>query len=286
MPSIKEYDVKLKSLKNTQKMTQTMKMVSASKLRKAQDAQREAAEYARELNALIKRLAASVENASHPLLTRRPVGKALILVYTSDRGLCGGFNNNLIKAVRGWMEDNPGEHSEIEMSFAGRRGYSFFNSRTTVRKYYEGITTAPNFAEASAVGVEIADAFLSGEFSDVYVAYNEFHSPLSQTTHIEKLLPVEGEIVEGGDRVSANYIFEPEQNELLGALIPRAMYFRLYNALLENAAGEHGARMTAMDSATSNAGDMIKSTTLMRNRARQAAITTELTEIVAGAEAV
>jgi F-type H+-transporting ATPase subunit gamma len=286
MPSIKEYDVKLKSLKNTQKMTQTMKMVSASKLRKAQDAQREAAEYARQLNALIKRLAASVEHASHPLLTRRPVGKALILVYTSDRGLCGGFNNNLIKAVRKWMEENPGEHSEISMSFAGRRGFSFFNNRASIVKHYEGITATPNFAEASHVGVEIAEAFLAGEYNDVYVAYNEFHSPLSQTTHIEKLLPVEPEIVEGGAGVSANYIFEPEQDKLLATLIPRAVYFRLYNALLENAAGEHGARMTAMDNATNNAGDLIRNTTLLRNRARQAAITTELTEIVAGAEAV
>jgi F-type H+-transporting ATPase subunit gamma len=286
MPSIKEYDTKLKSLKNTQKMTRTMKMVSASKLRKAQELQRNAKDYAARLSELIARLAATVDSAAHPLLTARPSRRALVLVYTSDRGLCGGFNNGMIKFVNNWLEDNRERYDEIEISCCGRRGFAFFNGREPILNHYEGATHQPSFATATHIGNELAEAFLSGSYGEIHLAYNLFVSPLAQTPSIRQLLPVEGAVLEGGSAMSSDYIFEPDKSELLEDLVPRAVFFAIYNAFLENAAGEHGARMTAMDNATSNADDLISEYTLRRNRARQAAITTELTEIVAGAEAL
>jgi F-type H+-transporting ATPase subunit gamma len=287
MPSIKEYDVKLKSLKNTQKMTKTMKMVSASKLRRAQEAQRNAMDYAARVEGLIARLAASVESAAHPLLEQRVPKRALILLYTSDRGLCAGFNNNLIKFVGRWLAQNADKYPDgVELSFCGRRGFSHFKSRATVAKNYEDTTKAPDFLEARKIGQQIREKFEGGYYDEVYLAYNIFHSPLSQEPTLNKLLPVEANVLEGGEKVNADYIFEPAQEEMLKTVLPRAVYFKIFNAFLENSAGEHGARMTAMDNATNNADDLIKTYTLRRNRARQAAITTELTEIVAGAEAL
>jgi F-type H+-transporting ATPase subunit gamma len=287
MPSIKEYDVKLKSLKNTQKMTKTMKMVSASKLRRAQEAQRNAMDYAARVEELIARLAASVESAAHPLLEQRPAKRALILLYTSDRGLCAGFNNNLIKFTQHWLGDNADRYPDgVDVSFCGRRGFAHFKRRVNVKNNYEESTAVPDFLTAREIGREIRKDFEDGVYDEVYLAYNHFKSVLSQEPTLNKLLPVEANVLEGGEKVNADYIFEPAQEEMLKSVLPRAVYFKIYNAFLENSAGEHGARMTAMDNATNNAQDLIKTNTLRRNRARQAAITTELTEIVAGAEAL
>jgi F-type H+-transporting ATPase subunit gamma len=287
MPSIKEYDVKLKSLKNTQKMTKTMKMVSASKLRRAQDAQRNAMDYAARVEELIARLAASVESAAHPLLEQRTAKRALILLYTSDRGLCAGFNNNLIKFTQRWLADNADTYPDgVDVSFCGRRGFSHFKRRVNVKTVYEESTAVPDFLTAREIGREIRKDFEEGVYDEVFLAYNIFKSALSQEPALNKLLPVEANVLEGGEKVNADYIFEPAQEEMLKSVLPRAVYFKIYNAFLENSAGEHGARMTAMDNATNNAQDLIKTYTLRRNRARQAAITTELTEIVAGAEAL
>ncbi len=286
MPSIKEYDVKLKSLRNTQKMVKTMKMVSASKLRRAQEAQRNSAAYAEKLTSMISRLSASVPNADHPLLDVRPATRTLVIVFTSDRGLCGGFNNNLAKFVQKWVEQNKSEIREIELSFCGRRGFSYFRRRQKLAKNYEDVTAAPNFDTAEEIGEAICDQFIAGDYDEVYLAFNTFLSPLAQEPTLFKLLPVGGEVMEGGDAVPSDYIFEPPCEEMLKMLVPRTVYYKLYHTFLENAAGEHGARMTAMDNATNNASDLIESYTLLRNRARQAAITTELTEIVAGAEAL
>ncbi len=289
MASIKEYNVKLASLKNTRKMTKTMKMVSASKLQRALSAQRNARLYATKLGELVSRLSASVDASSHPLLTRHdPCSNALVLMFTSDKGLCGGFNNNLAKTTSTWIDDNRQNFDNIHMSFCGRRGYMFFKSRAEVRTHYEDITQRPTFADAAHLGEEMEKLFTEGEYDEIYLAYNIFHSPLSQKPNIEKLLPIEPQevITEEETPFSLEYIFEPEQEELLTFLLPRIMYFKLYFTLLENAAGEHGARMTAMDSATTNADKLVDKYTLLRNRARQAEITTELTEIISGAEAL
>lgn len=288
MAKTKEYNVKIKSLKNTQKITKTMKMVSASKLKKAQDAQSNAKLYARNLTAMISRIAAASDSSSHPLLeARKEVKHALILIVTSDKGLCGAFNQNANKQVASWIAQNKDRLHQIDISFCGKRGYMFFKKRITVKKYYENVTANPNFATATQIGNDLTEDFTARRYDEVYITYNQFFSPISQETVFEKILPIDPkelsveDVKKGGD-----YLFEPQKEELLDFLIPHYLYFKIYFALLENSAGEHGARMSAMDNATKNASDLIDKYTLLRNRARQAAITTELTEIVAGAESL
>ena len=289
MSSIKEYNTKLKSLKNTQKITKTMKMVAASKLRKAQDAQEKAKLYAQKVTEITSRITATVHSDLHPLLkTHENPVNALIVVITSDRGLCGAFNHNANKEVSRWLEENKRHYSRVDLSFIGRRGYAFFKGREQVRAYYEGVALHPDFDKAEQIGQEIAEDFIGGNYDEVYVTYNQFFSPLSQKTVFEKILPIDPHALHFGEEVEhpKEYVFEPEIGSLLEYLVPHFLYFKIYFALLENAAGEHGARMTAMDNATRNAGDMIAKLTLQYNRTRQAAITTELTEIISGAEAL
>lgn len=294
MPSNKEYNVKLNRLQNTRKMTRTMKLVSMSKLIKAQEAQRRSKFYAEQLTDLISRLAATLKTSTHPLFSNAGKKKqALILLITSDRGLAGGFNNTLIRGVNAWIEKNQANYERVEFSFAGRRGYMFFRNKFTVKENFIGVTAKPDFLNSRKIGENLSEEFIKGEYTDVFVAYNKFKSPLAQTPIIEKILPIEPKPLlypPVADRPNAKmpsgYIFEPEADQLLSSLIPRYLYFMIYFALLENSAGEHGARMTAMDSATKNAEDLIERFTLMRNRARQASITGELIEIVSGAEAL
>ena len=288
MSSKKQFDVKLKSLRNTEKMARTMKLVAMSKLYRSQENQRRAKFYAQNLQELIRRLAATVDSAIHPLFVARPsVKNVLILVMTSDKGLCGSFNNSLCKGVRIWIENNKGKYQQIDLSFCGKRGWMFFRKLVNVRTYYEGVTARPDFTAAKKIGTDVSEDFLNGRYDEVYLAYNIYHSPLSQTATFEKILPVEPqELVTGGKKIPTPYIFEPPEKELFEFLVPKYMFFKIYYALLENAAGEHAARMTAMDSASKNAKELIDHYTLLRNRARQAAITKELIEIVSGAEAL
>lgn len=288
MSSIKEFNKKLRSLKNTQKITRTMKMVAASKLRRAQEAQGNAKLYARHLAGLTSRISATVHPSLHPyFVSRDHVRRILILVITSDRGLCGAFNHNANKRVLKWVEEHRSEYESISLSFCGRRGYQFFKKRLPVHRNYEGIVADPTFLRAEGIGADIERDFMSGQFDEIYTVYNQFLSPIAQRTVFRKILPIDPqELVDEQVEHPAEYIFEPKAEELLRFLIPHYLYFEIYFSLLENAAGEHGARMSAMDNATKNASDLIDRYTLLRNRARQAAITTELTEIVAGAEAI
>ncbi len=289
MPTIKEYNNKIKSLKNTRKITKTMKMVSASKLRRAQEAQAHAKLYAQHVQAMTSRIAASSDRTSHPLLTsRQPAQNALILVITSDKGLCGGFNNNANKAVLAWVRENQKKYKKVDLAFCGKRGYMFFRKTFQVKSYYEGIIEKPKFNHAMKIGADLIQWFSAKEYDEIYIVYNEFYSPLSQKTLFEKILPIDANALlkDKTTVTKTGYEFEPDYDELLAFLVPHFLYFKVYFALLENSAGEHGARMTAMDNATKNASDLIDRYTLLRNRARQAAITTELTEIVAGAEAI
>jgi F-type H+-transporting ATPase subunit gamma len=288
MPSLKEYKAKLASLANTRKMTKTMKMVAASKLYRTMDAQRKALHYAEKLSEMLGRLAASVDHRAHPLLQKPAEAKrSLVLVVMSDKGMCGGFNNNLIKHLSRWMQMPQQQEKNFRFSFAGRRGWLFFRNRVAVEKHYEGITQRPGPSDALHIGTDLRQAFLGGAVDEVYIAYNHFINPLSQRPVIRKLLPIEPQsIAVDARQIHDNYILEPKQAELLATLLPKIVDFEVYFALLENAAGENGARMTAMDSATSNASKMIRTYTLLRNRARQASITKELIEIVSGAEAL
>ena len=293
MIGIKEFNKKINSLKNTRKMTKTMKMVSASKFKRAHKAQLSAKEYAQKLTQLMGRLSGAGPT-NHPLLkTKKAVTRSLIVLFTSDKGLCGGFNNNLIRKTRHWISDNPYMYTTIGMSFCGRRGYMSFRRSAKLHRYYENITEKPNFVDAQLLARDISDAFIRNEYEEIYLAYNRFDGPLIQTPVIEKILPLDASVVtkievtpQKKPLKSQDYTFEPEEKDILYFLIPKFLNFKIFFTLLENAAGEHGARMSAMDKASQNTGDLIDRYTLLRNRARQAAITTELIEIISGAEAL
>ncbi|MGA0334024.1 MAG: ATP synthase F1 subunit gamma [Kiritimatiellia bacterium] len=292
MPSIKDYNRKISSLKNTSKITKTMKMVSASKLRKAQESQRQAKDFAHEVNQLIHRIGGQVDSSMHPLLaTAEEVKRVLVVMFTSDKGLCGGFNNNLIRHAEKLLEKHWDDPVEYEFAFIGRRGFAHFQSRVKVWKYFDDIPSAsPHSKDAARIAKRLEKAFLEENFDRVIMLCNEFVSPLSQVPQIRPLLPLDtsdlpDEALENA-RPDADILAEPEMGKLLSFLIPRLVTFKVFYALLENTAGEHGARMTAMDNATTNAMNLIDENTLLRNRARQAAITTELIEIISGAEAL
>jgi len=292
MPSIKEYNTKITSLKNTSKITKTMKMVSASKLRKAQEAQRGAKDFAREVNQMIRRIAETVDENLHPLLKpREEVKSVLLVVFSSDKGLCGGFNNNLIRFVEKFLAERAGDGVAYQLAFCGRRGFLHFQKRATVYRRFEIVSASPSTHDASKVTKHLEKVFLDGTFDKVMLVCNEFISPLAQIPRLHQLLPLEtaADLPEMEvESLSSNVdlIAEPGMKELLGFLVPRLVTFKVFYSLLENTAGEHGARMTAMDNATTNAKNLIQQNTLLRNRARQAAITTELIEIISGAEAL
>jgi len=288
MPSLKEYKDKLASLKNTRKMTKTMKMVSASKLYKTMDAQRKATALSDQVKKTLSNIARSVDPKLHPLLAQKDNPKrVLVLLITSDKGLCAGFNNNLIKSAVRWFTTPERRELEISVSTCGRRGHIFTRSRRKVHKNYEGMTQKPTYPHAEEIGNDLRVEFLNGTFDEVYLAYNHFINPISQKPVIEKILPIEADEIEvSTEAIQTNFILEPSPQVLLERLLPLIVNFKVYYALLENAAGENGARMTAMDSATANASQLIDLYTLLRNRARQAAITKELIEIISGAEAL
>ena len=293
MIGIKEFNKKITSLKNTRKMTKTMKMVSAAKFKRAHKAQVSAEDYAHKLTELMGRLS-NAGPTNHPLLkTKKAVTKCLIILFTSDKGLCGGFNNNLIRKTKHWISENPYKYTSIGMSFCGKRGYMSFRRTAKINKFYENITLKPNFENAVELANDITDTFIKNEYEEIYLAYNRFDGPLTQTPVIEKILPIDDSVftktepsLEKNPPKSQDYTYEPEEKEILYFLIPKFLNFKIFFTLLENAAGEHGARMAAMDKASQNTADLIDRYTLLRNRARQAAITTELIEIISGAEAL
>lgn len=291
MASIKEYNRKLVSLKNTVKITKTMKMVSASKLRRAQDNQTYASDYAAEVNELIHRVGGGVEPGSHYLMTQASEVKSrLVVLFTSDKGLCGGFNNNLIRFCERYIAEEEAKGIAVTICCAGKRGNNHFQSRRDVKHFYaDMISAAPTPSVSMQISDHVCEGFRTGEFDEAVLVYNHFLSPLSQQPTIEMLLPMSGDDFaspDSAEAVSSDFIAEPSVNQLIDVLIPKLVDFKVFYAMLENAAGEHGARMTAMENATTNANDLIGEYTLKRNRARQAAITTELIEIISGAESL
>jgi F-type H+-transporting ATPase subunit gamma len=284
-----------------------MKMVSAAKLRKAQDAIIAARPYAQMLDQIISDLAArsADEEMAHPLLTARPIKRAEVVVLTSDRGLAGGFNSNVIRRANRFLY----EHSHLErvqFSTVGRKGNDFFRQRgQAIRKDFGGLYQRLSYLSAREVAEELTASFLNGEVDAVYVVYNEFLSAISQKVNLTQILPLQtfssGEPPAATPAASSalstpakavtgpvlvDFKYEPGRQEVLDRLVPQAVSIKLYRALLESVASEHGARMSAMENATSNATDMIASLSLHYNRTRQAVITKELMEIVSGAEAL
>jgi F-type H+-transporting ATPase subunit gamma len=287
MASLKSIKKRIVSVKSTRQITKAMKMVSAAKLRRAQENVVAARPYAKKLHEVMERLAQSQEMDPHPLMVRRETSpRALIILVTSDRGLCGGFNANISKATERFIRERREEYSDVTLMTIGRKGYDFLKNRQKIVKNYSGIISKPTYQAAALVAQEVIQGFLDEEYDDVFLFFNAFRSVMSQDITCEQLLPISppeaSEVAESG----VEYIYEPTKGELLGELLPKAIEVSIFKAMLESVASEHGARMTAMDSASKNATEMIGKLTLIYNRARQAAITKELMEIISGSESI
>jgi F-type H+-transporting ATPase subunit gamma len=288
MANLRAIRKRIGSVKSTQQITKAMKMVSAAKLRRAQDAITAARPYARKMREVVGAVAGRAGADAHPLLTEREPRKLALLLVTSDRGLCGSFNSGLTRAAYRYIQDHRDRFEEIVLFVVGRKGRDFFRRREIpIRKEYIGVLGAVSRHHAETIGNDLMEGFLAEEFDEVRIVFNEFRSAISQVTRFEKLFPVALEAAEGAAGGSdVDYLYEPGQKEILASLLPKYVETQVFRVLLESVAGEHGARMTAMDSATNNSVEMIARLTLQMNRARQASITTELTEIVSGAEAL
>lgn len=309
MPTIKELTGRIKNLQNTKKITAAMKMVAASKLRRSQEAIERTRPYRAELTTLLADLQALValedlpEDAS-PWLKPRQTKHVSIVLFTSDKGLCGAFNNGLVRAFergvglrpmdsqtasrQGFTDLNRlvSEGKGFTVHFAGRRGHDAFRSRIprSIGQWFPHATARPSLAEARPIADRLIADYLAGRTDEIWLVNNRFQSALTQIPQAVRVFP--SPRTEGGDASPRPVLFDPPPAELLSKLIPQSIRFLVLNALLENAAGEHGARMTAMDNATRNSKEMIDKYTLQKNRARQAMITKELIEIISGAESI
>ncbi|HZX41938.1 MAG TPA: ATP synthase F1 subunit gamma [Myxococcaceae bacterium] len=290
MASLRDIRKRIRSVKSTQQITKAMKMVSAAKLRRAQDAIVSARPYARALDQMIADLVSRSEGLSHPLLTSRPVRRVEILALTSDRGLAGGFNANVIRRVARYDYERD-RSTSLRLTTVGRKGLEAFRRRhLEIRKDQAGLYARLKYETARSLAEELTTEFLEDRVDQVLLVYNEFISAITQRVVLTPLLPFERPAVEEGApsglRALIDFEYEPSKEGVLDKLLPQALAIRVYRALLESVASEHGARMSAMENATSNAEDAISRLTLTYNRTRQAAITKELMEIVSGAEAL
>ena len=284
MPSLIDIRRRIRSVKNTQQITKAMKMVSAAKLRRAQDRVIAARPYAALLRQVLGNVAAAAASdervAANPLLAERPERRIQLILVTSDKGLAGAFNSNLIKSSQKFAAEHP--QAQVEYELVGRKGRDFYRKRqAAVTGEHIGMA-APKYESASEIGRKLMDRFANEEIDAVYLIYNEFKSVMAQRMMLTRVLPVE--IPQQSQPV--DYIFEQPPADLLRGLLPRYIETEIYRALLESAAAEHAARMTAMEAATSNAADMIERLTLYMNRVRQASITKEIIEVVSGAVAL
>lgn len=286
MASLKSIKKRIVSVKNTRQITKAMKMVSAAKLRRAQENVVAARPYAKKLGEVMQSLATNLEGDLHPLLEKRDAKKLLLIVITSDRGLCGGFNTNLCKAGDRYLKEKSNSYEQVSVLTIGRKGYEFLKSRYTVYKNFANVLAKPSYQTAAMLAQEVIDGFVAGEYDQVELLYNSFRTVMSQDITFQQLLPVEPEVTAASDETPVEYIYEPSVGELLAEILPKNIEVQIFKAMLETVAGEHGARMTAMDSASKNANEMIGKLTLQYNRARQAAITTELMEIISGSESI
>ena len=286
MATLKEIRTRIGSIKNTKKITYAMKLVAAARLKKAQDMIVSARPYANRMHQVISSLVERAEEDIHPLLEVRENPKhILLLCVTSDRGLCGGFNANLIRQAEAFIRENKDKYETLRMAVVGRKGNDYFSRRDLVEHYFPDVFNNLELERAREIGEYLVDRFLDHDLDEVLVLYNEFKSAMTQTVVVDRLLPMAtAEVRDQSDKV--DYIYEPGRGELLNELIPRYIDSQIYRSLLESWASEMGARMTAMENATNNASDLIDRLTLAMNRARQAAITRELVEITSGAEAL
>jgi F-type H+-transporting ATPase subunit gamma len=296
MPSLIDIRRRVRAVKSTQQITKAMKMVSSSKLRRAQERILRSRPYAQQMLRVFNNLAARTDHSAHPLLQDKPAGgRTLLIVITADRGLAGSFNANVIKGAAEFITAQPNSGREIALALVGRKGRDFFMRRGFDVRYEEvGLFQNVKWTHAQTIANTAIKEFLEGDVSSVYLVYNEFRSIMSQRVVVERLLPIANlagtENADGTTMDDAaaqiDYIFEPTPQELLGTFLPFHVAVQVNRALLESSAAEHAARMTAMDSATRNAREMVDRLTLYMNKVRQASITREIIEIVAGAQSV
>ena len=292
MPSLQDLRRKIASVKNTQKITKAMKMVAAAKLKRAQDRILSARPYAHKLRGVVANLGERACRTSHPLLHKRDGNKTELLVVTSDRGLCGAFNTNILRRAVEALSESQNRGEQVAISLVGGKSIDFFRRRSwSIRQEWPGVFDRLSYEHALDIGHDIVRQYNEGAFDQLYVVYNEFKSVMQQRVIVEKFFPIEALEEEGTSPESSvgpkgSYLYEPDEDELLATLLPKHFEVQAFRVLLESAAAEQAARMTAMDGATRNAGELIKKVTLFYNKTRQAAITKELMDIVGGAEAL
>jgi len=290
MPSLIDLRRRIRAVKNTQQITKAMKMVAASKLRRAQERIINARPYATQMQRVLSSVATRVDPSIHPLLTMReprPDSKTLVIVVTGDKGLCGSFNTNAIKAGAAYILERP---QKCTLGLVGRKGRDFFGRRGFAVLFEQvGIFQKLRYDDARVIAQTAIDAFVAGDVDRVVLVYNEFRSVMTQRVVVDQLLPIGREEVDGASTPAPNqidYLYEPSPQEIFDQLLPRFIEVQVYRALLESNAAFFAAQMTAMDTATKNSGEMIANLTLYMNKVRQAAITREIIEVVSGAEAL
>jgi F-type H+-transporting ATPase subunit gamma len=295
MATLRDIRRRISGVKSTQKITKAMKMVAAAKLRRAQDAIISARPYARKMKELLQHLSATVDVTKYPHFAERTVSKAAVIVVTADRGLCGTFNANIIKAAVQHIKSQYPDlqaRGDVKLIVVGKKANDYFSKRSFAIAYrHVGIFAHLQFTTAREIMREGVEGFLRGEYDRVDVIYNEFKSIAHQRVAIDQLLPIAtpANLTQNAFKLpqsQVDYIYEPSSEQIISALVPKHLDFQIWRVLLESNAAEQGARMTAMENATTNATDLIRSLQLSYNKARQASITKELLEIVGGAEAL
>lgn len=291
MPSLKEVRARIVSVNSTQQITKAMKMVAAAKLRRAQDAIIKIRPYSEKLTDILSNVSASLDASSeNPYSEIREIKKVLIVVITSDRGLAGAFNANVIKATSALVASKYSDHltkGDVEFLCIGKKGFEFFTKKGySVNGDYVGLFTNLSFETVRAAAEMAMEGFVAKQFDKVYLVYNEFKNVATQFIQTVSFLPTSSEDASLKKSTNTDYIFEPSKEEIVAELIPKSLKIQFYKCVLESNASEHGARMTAMDKATENAKELLKELKLVYNRSRQASITKEILEIVGGAEAM
>ena len=283
MASLRDIRKRIASVKNTQKITKAMKMVAAAKLRRAEEAIKAARPFSEKMREVMMSLAARTQ--AHPMLESRPVQKALLILVTADRGLCGAFNTNLQRRAETFVKEMKTKGVQVDIVTVGRKGNDYFRRRQVpIIEKFNNVMNKVSYELAGRIVSIVTENFLSGEYQEVYLLFNRFRSAVTQILTLRKLLPIAPE--EEGWKPRRAYLYEPSEEDLLKELLPRYVQVQVFAGILDSVASEHGARMSAMEAATTNAGEMINKLTLKLNRKRQESITTELMEIVGGAEAL
>ncbi|CAH1209724.1 MULTISPECIES: ATP synthase F1 subunit gamma [Paenibacillus] len=284
--SMRDIKRQIKSVQNTRQITKAMEMVAASKLRKAQEKAEAARPYSQKLKEVVSNIAAGTQGVTHPMLVSRPVKKTAYLIVTSDRGLAGGYNANILRKLTLLLAERHASKDEYALFVIGRKGRDFLRRREyPIVEEITELSDTPKFSDIKSIAYSAVQQFETGVYDELYICYNRFVNAISQVPTVDRLLPMDA--VSGTDHheASASYEYEPSPEGVLGVLLPKYAETLIYSAVLDGKASELGAKMTAMGSATKNASKMIGELRLTYNRARQAAITQEITEIVAGANA-